>query len=409
MALLLENWKLNISHFKAAQPSMKIFNLGIVGYGGFGKFLHNAWQQMDHVRVAAIADLFGDKLQNLEGVSVFTDWRELIRHENIDLVAIVTEPSTHEAIATACMEAGKHVLIEKPLAIFQQEALRIMQVRDKTGMIAATDFIMRFNPLLQSLQRLTQAGVFGRLRRVDIENYAQDEQLPPEHWFWDTARSGGILVEHAVHFIDLVHFLQPDKILAVNGLKHDRNDLQEDQIMVNVLYEGGLIATHYHAFSRPGFFEKTKIKLAYDLADLELHGWIPLRGELSALVNQQTKKRLLDNPFFKLSGTIPIEEAADESRPKGWGIAETGKAHQRTVRSGGIYYEADELLTGIFDLEKPKQEVYMNCVQGSLKDVLEKINNPEHELTAPLEAGLASLEVAILGSSSARNAVLLHP
>ncbi|MBK8566321.1 MAG: Gfo/Idh/MocA family oxidoreductase [Saprospiraceae bacterium] len=384
---------------------MKTFNVGIIGYGGFGKFLHNAWRQMDNVRVVAIADLNADKLQNLESISVFANWRDLIRQENIDLVAIVTEPSTHETMAKACMEAGKNVLIEKPLALLPDDARRIMEARDKTRMVAATDFIMRFNPLLQYLQQLTQAGIFGQLRRVAVENYAQDEQLPLEHWFWDTARSGGILVEHAVHFIDLVHFLQPNKVLAVNGLKHNRNERQEDQIMANVLYEGGLIATHYHAFSRPGFFEKTKIKLAYDLADLELNGWIPLQGELTALVNQETKASLLQNPFFKLTRAVPIEEAADESRPKGWGLTSTANRDPSLLSSGGILYKANEMVSGLFDLGRSKQEVYMDCVQASLQDVLDKISNPAHQLVAPLEAGLKALEVATLATFSARNAV----
>ncbi len=108
----------------------------------------------------------------------------------------------------------------------------------------------------------------------------------------------------------------------MNGLKHERNARQEDQVMANVLYEGGLIATHYHAFSRPGFFEATKIKLAYDLADIEVHGWMPLWADVKALVNAETKQSLLSSPLFKMTDSIPVEQAFDESRPKGWGISE---------------------------------------------------------------------------------------
>ncbi len=383
---------------------MRVFNIGIIGYGGFGKFLHNAWIPLGNVRVVAIADKNADALNVQPGVKTFTDWRELLCESDIDAVAIVTEPSTHEEIATACMEAGKHVLIEKPLAISLAAAEKIIQTRDRLGTGAAIDFIMRFNPLLQSIQDFTQQGIFGKLRRVDVENYAQDEQLPPEHWFWNPERSGGILIEHAVHFIDLVHFFAPAKILKVNGLKHNRNPQQEDQVMANVLYEGGLMATHYHSFARPGFFEITKIKLAYDLADIELQGWIPLGGTLKALVNPETKKALLDCPFFELGDATPIENASDESRPKGWGISETHRSADRnTVHSGGILYEVNEMVTGKFQMQQSKQEVYADCVRASLLDVLKKIENPEHELTASLEAGLESLKVAVLATDSARN------
>ena len=386
---------------------MQVFNIGIIGYGGFGKFLHNAWMQLDNVRVVAIADKNADALQVPAGVKAFTDWRELLREKDIDAVAIVTEPATHEEIATACMEAGKHVLIEKPLAITLSDAEKIRQARDRTGVVAAIDFIMRFNPLLNAIQGFTQQGVFGKLRRVDVENYAQDEQLPPEHWFWHPERSGGILIEHAVHFIDLVHFLAPAKIMKVNGLKHDRNPQQEDQVLANALYEGGLIATHYHSFARPGFFEVTKIKLAYDLADIELQGWIPLGGTLKGLVNPKTKQTLLDSPYFELGESTLIENASDESRPKGWGIAEdAGNASRNNIHSGGIPYEVTEIISGNFQMSQSKQEVYADCVRASLLDLLNKIENPGHQLTAPLETGLESLKVAVQATESASAAII---
>lgn len=160
---------------------MKIFNIGIIGYGGFGKFLHNAWSRLDNVHIAAISDPVTDKLQGLDEIKTYADWRDLIRDPDITLAAIVTEPATHEMIATACMEAGKHVLIEKPLAITLSDANKIIQVRDQTNTVAAIDFMMRFNPLLQSIRHFSQQSIFGRLRRVVVENYAQDEQVPPEH------------------------------------------------------------------------------------------------------------------------------------------------------------------------------------------------------------------------------------
>ncbi|TVQ16681.1 MAG: gfo/Idh/MocA family oxidoreductase [Balneolaceae bacterium] len=385
---------------------MKKYNIGIIGYGGFGKFLHNAWSRLDNVHITAISDPMTDKLQGLGSIKTFTDWRDLIRDPDITLVAIVTEPASHELIATACMEAGKHVLIEKPLAITLSDAEKIIQVRDQTNTVAAIDFIMRFNPLMQTIRHFSQQGLFGRLRRVDVENYAQDEQLPPEHWFWNPDRSGGILIEHAVHFIDLVHYLAPANVLAVNGLKHSRNPQQEDQIMANVLYEGGLIATHYHSFARPGFFETTTIKLAYDLADIELQGWIPLLADVKAIVNSQNKQTLLSNPFFEYAGSVPIGQANDESRPAGWGgTGNLSQSGRQFIYSGGIRYEVDEVVTGVLQLSRPKQDVYTSCVQASLLDVLKKINDPSHPLAAGLETGITSLVVAVRATESARSIV----
>lgn len=164
------------------------------------------------------------------------------------------------------------------------------------------------------------------------------------------------------------------------------------------------MATHYHSFSRPGFFETAKITLAFDLADLELHGWIQLRASVSALVNVQTKQTLLYNPLFECTDSSPVEQAADESRPAGWGVSDTpAQAGRRVVRSGGIGYEVSEMISGQFSIGQQKQEVYAAGVQASLQDVLKKIENPKHLLAASLETGLASLEVAVRATDSARN------
>lgn len=383
---------------------MKPCNIGIIGFGGFGKFLFNAWNQLENINISAIADINVSALKGFENIKYFSNWKDMLLLENIDIIAIVTEPHTHKEIANACMLAGKHVLIEKPLAINSEDAKEIIKTRDQTGVVAAIDFIMRFNPLVQAIQALTQEGVFGKLRRVDVENYAQDEQLLPEHWFWQHERSGGILIEHAVHFIDLVHFIFPSKYLKVNGLKHNRNTLQEDQIMANVLYEGGLIATHYHSFARPGFFETTNIKLSFDLADIQLSGWIPLTAEVRILVNEKNKGILLSNPLFECMRTELIENLTDESRPKGWGISSQENSKDNNfVKSGGVRYEVNEIITGIFKIGRSKQEVYSDCVKLSLLDVIQKVSNPSRLLKANLESGLDSLKIAELATISARN------
>ena len=249
-----------------------------------------------------------------------------------------------------------------------------------------------------------QFGVFGKLRRVAVENYAQDEQLLLDHWFWQKDRSGGILIEHAVHFIDLVHFISPSKYKMVNGLKHNRNAFQEDQIMANVLYENGLIATHYHSFARPGFFETTDIKLSFDIADIQLHGWIPLTADVKVLVNGKSKEMLLSNPLFECINTESIDNLTDESRPKGWGInGQENSKDKHIVKSGGVSYEAAEMITGRFSIGATKQEVYANCVKLSLLDVLQKVSNPSYSLMAGLESGLDSLKIAELATVSARS------
>lgn len=371
---------------------MAVYKLGIIGYGGFGKFLYKSWKRLENVKIVAVADQ--DASCNPGGtISFYNRWQDLIKVQEIDIVSIVTPPSSHAEIACAAMQAGKHVIIEKPIAITIEDGKRIIAMRDQTGKKAIVDYMLRFNPIVETLALLSHDKAFGELRRVDVENYAQDSTLPPEHWFWKPDIAGGILIEHAVHFIDLVHSLTNESPRRVTGLCHSRNRKQEDRVLANVLYDNGLIATHYHAFARPAFFEDTTIRLSYDLAQIDIEGWIPLSGKIKALVNTNTEQTLSQLPGFKLQHVQRIDQIEDASLPGSWG---------NKVRSGGVDYFVEKMISGGFDIGRPKLEVYSDCLCFIIQDLIKTIENPDYSPQVTLEDGLLSLEIAILATESGR-------
>ncbi|MBD3287739.1 hypothetical protein GF337_02950 [candidate division KSB1 bacterium] len=377
-------------------------NIGIIGYGGFGKFLHNAWKSLPSVEIKAIADK--DENRNPGApVTFYNSWRDLINDPAIDIVSVVTPPRTHAEIACAALDAGKHVLVEKPLAVTFRDAEKIIAARDRSGKTAAIDFMQRFNPIVEALHHLGQKNVFGKLRRVDVENYAQDSSLSDDHWFWNPDIGGGILVEHAVHFIDIVHFLTDVQPTRIDGFSASTDGRRENQVVANVVYEDGLIATHYHSFTRPGFFEDTSIRLSYDLAQIDLHGWIPLTGEIRVLVNSETEKELSKLPGFREIRTQKINEIEDESRPEGWGSDDSIENETSgTIRSGTTDYQIDKMITAKLDIGKSKAEVYQQSVRSVMTDLIKAIENSEHRLRTPLESGLLSLDVAIQATEAGR-------
>lgn len=368
--------------------------IGIVGFGGFGQYLFNAWNSDSSYTVSAIADLKISEKHIPDNIRKYDHWEKLVSDPDIDIVAIVVEPSLHKSIANAAMENGKHVLIEKPLATSVEDAEAIINKRDSTGMKASVDLIMRFNPLLREIRSWNEKGILGKLRRVSVENYAQDEQLHHEHWFWDEARSGGILVEHGVHFIDLVHYLNGGTPVRAESFHHERKAGQVDRELLDVLYEDGMMATHFHSFSRPGFFEHTQITLGFDIADIKLEGWIPLKGSISALVNKISRKSFLDSPFFHMEDIMKIEHVFDESRPGGWGKAEDHADGTHTLTSGGIQYDVSHHFKGELSIGKSKEQVYKLSVQDSLNDLVVSIIDPDHKVKAGLEEGLQCLKLA---------------
>ena len=353
-----------------------IVRIGFAGYGNFGKFLAESWSPLENVEVVAAATS-----RPAEGLRVYDHWEKLLVDREVDLVAITTPPNLHAAIAGAAMEAGKHVLIEKPVATALSDAERLLKIRDQTKRVAAVDFMMRFTPLAEILARWTVDKPFGDLRHAVVENHAQDESLPPDHWFWDTAQSGGILVEHAGHFFDLLASFTDARPLHVDGWSHRRSNGLEDTMLALVCYDNGLAATHYHAFTRPAFFERTTIRLWYDLAEVELEGWLPISGKILALTNAATDPAVLALPQFS-----EIQRSA---------IADGNSSRAHQVAVGGKFFPVTHQLEGTFDVGRPKGEVYADATRSLLSDALRAIADPDHQLRVPLESGVEALHLSI--------------
>ena len=132
--------------------------------------------------------------------------RELLDRTDIDIVHLATPPFTHAALATAALEAGFHVLCEKPLATTLPDAERLVRLAAECGRVLAVNLIMRYNPLCQAVKGLVESQVLGNPLHAVLINAAQDETLGADHWFWDQEKSGGIFIEHGVHFFDPVSY-----------------------------------------------------------------------------------------------------------------------------------------------------------------------------------------------------------
>ncbi len=359
-------------------------HIGIIGYGGFGAFLDRCWSVDNGLQVTRIAE--SDPARHPVGDTRFTtDVQELLDDPALDVISIVTPPSSHAELAVAAMEAGKHVLIEKPVALSEADFQAILETRDRSGKRVAVNHMLRFNSLVEVLSNLAMQGILGDLRHASVENFAQDEDLPVDHWFWDSMRSGGILVEHAVHFIDLVENMTTAQPVSIKGQRRLRNDRQEDQVLATIAYDNHLVATHYHEFSTLKPFEITTVRLHFERARFELKGWIPLEGTVEALVDNELADALTTLPGWQETGSRKLNR-------------EPG-----SVRLAGKPYPAERILRGAFTLPDDKQTVYANCVRSMMKDLGKAIFDPSHSLRAPVEIGIRAVRTALAATSDARS------
>jgi predicted dehydrogenase len=209
--------------------------VGMVGYAFMGRAHSQAWHTVSRAfdlqlkpRLAAIcgrdkaaAEAAADRLG---WASVETDWRALIARDDIQLIDISAPGDMHAPIAIAALQAGKHVLCEKPLANTLAEAEAMAAAADaaySSGARAMVGFNYRRVPALALARRLVEEGRIGTLRHLRAV-YLQDWLVDPDApmtWRMQAERAGsGALGDLGAHIVDLARYLTGDEITGVSAL-----------------------------------------------------------------------------------------------------------------------------------------------------------------------------------------------
>jgi predicted dehydrogenase len=215
------------------RPSGRL-GIGMVGYAFMGVAHSQGWRNarsfFDPQLVPDLAAVAGrdaaaaaDLAHRFDWAHVETDWRALIAREDVDLVDICTPGDTHADIAIAALEAGKHVLCEKPLANTVEQARAMAAAAERArahGIRSMVGFTYRRVPAIALARQLVQEGRVGEIRHVRAQ-YLQDWLVDPETpltWRMQKDRAGsGALGDTGAHIIDLAHFITGERITGVSA------------------------------------------------------------------------------------------------------------------------------------------------------------------------------------------------
>ena len=274
-----------------------LIGLGVVGCGGFGLFALQQFTQVPGVRLVGMAATHRPASLAAAarfGVENVDDLGEFLGRDDLDVVYIATPPFLHHAQAMAALEAGKHVIVEKPLAMTVVEADELIAVARKRDRLVVANLMQRYNPLFDSVRRLVEARVLGEVLHGTFENYASDENLSAEHWFWDRDKSGGIFVEHGVHFFDLfAGWLGGGRLEAAQVGVRPGTTIEE-QVQCTVRYGDTALVNFYHGFHQTGRMDRQELRLVFERGELTLSDWVPTRARIHAAVNERQTRELCD-------------------------------------------------------------------------------------------------------------------
>jgi len=183
---------------------LRNINVGVIGVGYWGKKIANEYLQLSKensfVDLYAICDLLEDNLKYYEnnGVPRVTrNYKETISSSNVDAVNVCTPNETHYKICTEALEAGKHVLVEKPMTLSSAEAYELVDVAHKENLVLSVGHIFRFNNALRMARDLIKNGFFGDIFHLKLQ---WTTLMPP-------IEGRDIITDLAPHPFDILHFL----------------------------------------------------------------------------------------------------------------------------------------------------------------------------------------------------------
>ncbi|HUR54875.1 MAG TPA: Gfo/Idh/MocA family oxidoreductase [Gemmataceae bacterium] len=364
--------------------------LGVIGCGGFGLFAVQQFTQVPGVTFVGMAGTHRPASVAAAarfGVENVDDPGELLGRDDVDVVYVATPPFLHFPQAMAALRAGKHVIVEKPLALTVGEADELIAVARERDRLVVANLMQRYNPLFDAVRRLIEAKVLGEVLHGSFENYASDENLPAGHWFWDRTKSGGIFVEHGVHFFDLfAGWLGAGRVEAAQAGVRPGTAIEE-HVHATARY-GAALVNFYHGFHQVGRMDRQELRLVFERGDVTLFDWVPTRARIHAAVNEQQTRELC--ALF----------------PGAWlDVSASYGGADRSARGRGKSVDAAQVIDLSFGDGQGKSPLYCQLLRSMMADQVAWIRDRTHARVVTEANGRDSLAAACAADALAHGAI----
>jgi len=228
-----------------------MLNVAILGTGAVADSHIRAYLRFpDECRVVALADLFPDKAREKAArhglrAEVFQDCAQLLAGADFDAVSVCLPPFEHAPTTLELLRAGKHVLVEKPMATCLEECDRMLEAAHTSDRLLSVVAQNRFQTPVMKLKQVLDSGLAGRILHAQVDSFWWRGSNYYDLWWRGTwaKEGGGCTMNHAVHHIDLFQWMMglPSELLAINAnLNHDNSEVEDFAVAVLTYAQGSV-------------------------------------------------------------------------------------------------------------------------------------------------------------------------
>ncbi len=205
--------------------------LGIIGLGSMGRHYVRLAAELSGLRLSALSDLdpaAGEMAASSLGVPFFPDYQNLL--ELVEAVCIITPAQTHFRVASDCLNAGKHVLLEKPFTLASKTAQELKALAAEKQLIIGGSFLERFNPAFKKLLTLIKGE---KLHGIDIKRFSP---------FPDRIGDADVVFDMMIHDLDLLLHLTADEIVDIKASGEAVRSGRLDRVVATFTHKAGIIS-----------------------------------------------------------------------------------------------------------------------------------------------------------------------
>jgi myo-inositol 2-dehydrogenase/D-chiro-inositol 1-dehydrogenase len=311
---------------------------GLIGYGAWGKHHAAAIVQGEETQLVAISCKSEESRKQARadhpGVEVYLDYRELLRREDVQAVDIVLPTFLHAQAGIEALDAGKHVLLEKPMAGTAEECDSLLEAARRNGKVLTIGHEFRVSKQWGKIKDLVRAGEIGTPQYAMVSLFRHPYRKGAEDWRYDRSRVGSWILEEPIHFFDFIlwFFEELGDPLSIQawGNSKDRSEGLYDNFSSVLRFPGGSYAV-----------------ITQTLCGFEHHLFVEIVGSEGAI--RSVWSGAMDrttNPQFNLKlqrkGVETAEEVPIEISGELFELQEEIKAAAELFASGKAFYPPEE-------------------------------------------------------------------